>query len=325
MPTRQQIHIDRALTNMSVAYMQDASVFVADQVFPQVPVQKQSDLYFVYRKEDFFTDEAQERASGTESAGGDYNIDQAPPYYCRIYAFHKDVTEQERVNADTPIRPDEDATEFVSHKLLLKREVLWAQQYFQPSIWATEYEGVAANPTAGQTVKWNLPASNPIQTIRNARTRVMEETGYLPNVLVLSPYAYNALCDHEDILDRIKYTQKGMVTKELMASLFEVDKIVVPYAIQNTAAKNAKGEMSFIMGKHAMLCYAAPSPGIKKPSAGYIFTWRGLMGAGAFGNRVVRIPMPWLGMDTERIEAEMAFDMKVVSKDLGVFFKDIVD
>jgi len=34
--------------------------------------------------------------------------------------------------------------------------------------------------------------------------------------------------------------------------------------------------------------------------------------------------MPWLGMDTERIEGEMAFDNRVVAKDLGVFFKDIV-
>jgi hypothetical protein len=42
------------------------------------------------------------------------------------------------------------------------------------------------------------------------------------------------------------------------------------------------------------------------------------------GNRIVRIPMPWLGMDTERIEGEMAMDMKVIGADLGTFFKDIV-
>ena len=42
------------------------------------------------------------------------------------------------------------------------------------------------------------------------------------------------------------------------------------------------------------------------------------------GNRVSRIPMPWLGEGTERIEGEMAFDMKVIASDLGCFFKDIV-
>ncbi|MNF03865.1 hypothetical protein D3C80_2032670 [compost metagenome] len=48
------------------------------------------------------------------------------------------------------------------------------------------------------------------------------------------------------------------------------------------------------------------------------------MGASAFGNRTVRIPMDNLGLGTERIEAEFAFDAKVIAQDLGVFFKDIV-
>jgi len=324
MPTRQQIHIDRALTNISVAFMQGEEVFIAASVFPLVPVQKQSDTYFIYKKEDFFRDEATERANGTESAGGDYEIEQAPPYFCKIYAFHKDVTEQERVNSDDPLKPDEDSTEFVSHKLLLRREVKWAGDYFQPLVWGTEFQGVAVTPTAGQTLQWSVSTSDPIKTIRNAKTTMIENTGYAPNKLVLSPYAYNALCDHPLILDRIKYTQKGIVTKELMAALFEVNEILVPFAIQNTTAKGKDGAMSFIMGKHALLCYAAPNPGLKQPSAGYHFVWKGLQGAGAYGNRVVRIPMPWLGMDTERIEGEMAFDNRVVAKDLGVFFKDIV-
>lgn len=324
MPTRQQVHIDRALTNVSVAYMQDASVFIADKVFPLVPVQKQSDTYFIYKKEDFFRDDAAERARGTESAGGTYEIEQAPPYFCKVYSFHKDVDEQERVNSDDPLKPDQDSTEFVSQKLLLKRETLWAKNYFQPGVWGTELTGVADAPGANQTLQWNEVTSDPITFIREQKTHMVETTGYTANILVLSPYAYNALCNHEMILDRIKYTQKGVVTKDLLCTLFEVDQILIPYAIQNTAAKGKDATMSFIMGKHALLVYAPKNPGLKQPSGGYIFAWKGLQGAGAYGNRVVRIPMPWLGMDTERIEGEMAFDMKVVAKDLGVFLKDIV-
>jgi len=324
MPASTQIHIDRALTNLSVAFMQDESVFIADKVFPIVPVQKQSDTYFIYNKDDFFRDEAAVRADGTESAGGDYDVEQAPPYFCRIYAFHKDVTEQERVNSDDPLKPDQDSTEFVSHKLLLKRESKWATDYFQTSIWGRELLGAATPADATQTKLWSDSTSDPIKLIRNEATTMIENTGYKPNKLILSPYAYNALCDHPLILDRIKYTQKGTVTKELLASMFEVDEILIPYAIKNTKAKGIDGETEFIMGKHALLCYAAKNPGIKQPSAGYTFAWNGLQGAGAYGNRIVRIPMPWLGMETERIEGEMAFDSKVVAKDMGTFFKDIV-
>ena len=78
------------------------------------------------------------------------------------------------------------------------------------------------------------------------------------------------------------------------------------------------------MGKHALLCYRNPRPSLRKPSAGYIFAWTGLEGSGAYGNRIVRLPMDMLGLGTERIEGEMAFDTKVICKDMGIFFKDIV-
>ena len=325
MPTRQQIHIDRALTNISVAYIQDAKNFIADKVFPIIPVQKQSDTYFTYSKADFFRDEAAVRAKGTESAGGDYDIEAAEPYFCRKYAFHTDVTEDDRVNADDPLDPNKDASIFVTQKLLIKREVEWATKFFQPGVWSTEITGVASNPTGNQTLKFSDPMSDPIKVITDAGVKMAEETGFKPNTLVLSPYAFNALKNHEDILDRVKYTQKGIVTTDLLATLFEVEKVLVPWGVVNTAKKGKDSENEFIMGKHALLCYAAPRPSLRAPSAGYIFAWKGLKGAGAYGNRIVRIPMPWLGMDTERVEGEMAFDAKKISGDLGVFFKDIVD
>lgn len=324
MPTRQMLHVDKPLTNISVAYMQDASVFISDKVFPVIPVMKQSDTYFQYGREDFFRDDAQERAKGTESAGGDYDITVANPYFCRIYAYHQDVNEQDRVNADDPLKPNEDATEIVTQKLLLRRENIWASTYFQTGVWGTEIQAVASAPSASQTLQWDNPASDPIKFIRTQRTKMIERTGYAANTLVLSPYVYDVLVEHDDVIDRIKYTQKGIATMQLLAQLFEVDNVFVPYAIQNTQAKGKTGVYNFIMGKHALLMYVEKNPGLKKPSAGYTFAWTGLMGAGAMGNRIVRIPMPWLGMDTERVEGELAMDMKVIGADLGTFLKDIV-
>lgn len=324
MPKMQDAHIDRALTNISVAYLQDASAFIADKVFPIVPVKRQSDVFYVYNKGDFMRDEAQVRGAATESAGGDYGVEASDPYYCRKHAFHKDVTPEERLNYDEPLDADTDATDFVSQKMLIRREMAWASKFFAPGVWGTEIAGVAEGPTNGQTIKWDQPTSNPIKDVTEAGVKMAGETGYKPNVLVLSPYAFNALKNHEDILDRIKYTQKGIVTADLLATLFEVDKVVVAWAVVNSAKKGAADAVDFIMGKHAMLCYAAPRPALRKPSAGYIFAWTGLEGSGAYGNRIVRLPMDMLGLGTERIEGEISFDVKKICGDLGVFFKDIV-
>lgn len=323
MPTKSQVHIDKALTNISVAYMQESTNFIADRVFPRIPVKKQSDVYFKYNKGDFFRDEAKVRGRASESAGGDYNIETADPYYCRVHAFHSDVTEQDRANFDDPLDADRDATDFVTQKMLIRREVEWASKYFAPGVWTTEFTGGATQD--GTTVlKWTNPLSDPISTITNAAVKMAENTGYKPNKLVLSPYAYNALINHELILDRIKYTQKGIVTTDLLATLFQVDEVLVAWAIVNDAAQEEDESMRFIMGKHALLCYANPRPGIKRPSAGYIFTWTGALGASAYGSRIYKLPMDMLGLGTERVEGEVAFDAKIVAQDLGIFFKDIV-
>lgn len=324
MPTMQNAHIDRAMTNISVAYLQDANAFIADKVFPIVPVKRQSDVYYQYSKEDFMRDEAQVRGAATESAGGDYGVEAQEPYYCRKHAFHKDVTPEERANYDEPLDADKDATDFVSQKMLIRREMQWASAFFKTGIWGTNIKG-AETAGEGTAVKWNLATSNPIKDITDAGVAMAGATSYKPNTLVLSPYAFNALKNHEDILDRIKYTQKGIVTTDLLATLFEVDKVLVAWSVVNSAAKGAQGNIGFIMGKHALLCYSNPSPALRKPSAGYIFAWTGLEGSGAYGNRIVRLPMDMLGLGTERIEGEIAFDAKQICKDLGVFFEDIVD
>ncbi len=322
MPKTQDAHIDRALTNMSVAYMQDASNYVADKVFPIVPVKRQADLYYIYNTGDFLRDEAKVRGAISESAGSDYDLS-TDTYYCKKHAFHKDVSPDERINYDEPLDADKDAQIFVSQKMLIRREMEWASRFFKAGVWTHEVAGAAAADT-GKVVYWDKEASTPIQDITNEAVKMAARTGYRPNTLVLSPYVFNALKNHYDVLDRVKYTETGIVTTSLLASLFELDNVYVAWAVVNNAVKGATDDIGFIMGKNALLCYSNPNPSLRTPSAGYIFAWTGLEGAGAYGNRIVRIPMDMLGLGVERIEGEIAFDAKKIGDDLGVFFKDIV-
>lgn len=325
MPDRAKTHIDRALTDVSVAYIQDQNAFVADKIFPIIPVTRQSDLYFIYDKETFFLDDAVERTNGAESTGGDYNVEQSEPYFCRVYAYHKNVTDRDRLNMENPLDADRDATEFVTQKLLVKRERDFVEKYLKAGVWGLDVTGVDSTPVGNtQCIKWNKPLSNIIQDIRKYKRTMLENTGYEPNMLCLSRGAYDALCDHEEILDRIKYTQKGQVTKDLIASLLEIENVVVSNAVYKTE-KGLSGEMKFVSKNNALLCYVADRPSLKRPSAGYIFAWTGLEGSGAYANRMVRIPTPLLGIGAERIEGEMAYDQRVVAKDMGIFFSDIVD
>jgi hypothetical protein len=326
MPKQSQVHVDSMLTNISVAYIQDTDAFIADKVFPNVPVEKKSDRYFVYDKDDFMRDEAKERAAGTESATGDYNIDNTPSYFARRYAFNKKVTDEDITNSDSPLKPFEDATNFVTHKMLLARERIFATKFFVPSVWGTNVGGVASSPTAGTSfIKWSdYSSSTPGKDIRYLKKLILSTTSFKPNTLTISYDVYSTLLDHPAIKDNIKYVMvanPGQVTS-VLAQYFDIPKLVVAESVVNTAAKGATANTGFQLSNRALLTYAPASPGLQTPSAGYIFPWKGLLGSGAYGNAISR----WWNQDLKsyKVEGEMCFDAKIVCADLGAYLSDVI-
>ncbi len=331
-PSRSDVHVNGPLTNISIAFLQNASNFVADRVFPNIPVSKQSDLYFTYDRGEFNRDEMKPRAPGTESAGGTYKIGQ-DNYFARTRAYHRDIPDQLRANADSPISLDREATEFLSHKALINRELNWVNEYFVTGVWTNEEVGIAAVPVVGTSfIYWSLDTGTPIEDVRRARRTVLESTGFMPNVMVIGREAYDVLLDHPDIIGRIDAGQTpngpAIAMRSTLAALFELDEVMVMDSIYNTGAETQAAASlestthQFIGPDNALVCYRASSPGIMTPSAGYSFSWTGLMGSGAMGGRIKRFRQEHL--ESDRVEIQMSYDHKLVAKDLGFLFRDIV-
>lgn len=326
-PLPGDVHVNAPLTNISIAYMQSADSFVADKVFPNIPVAKQSDRYYTYDRGEFNRDEMQERAPGTESAGGSYTLDNTPTYFARVYSFHKDIDDQMRANADDMLNPDREATMYVTSKALIRREKLFVQRFMKPGLWLYDAKGTAdgTSATGISTRRWDDAASNPVTTMKTAKRTVAENTGYEPNTLVLSRSAYDALIEHPDIIDRVnrgQTTGAAQVTRQNLAALFEVERVLVMNAIENVAKEGQAAQHRFIGSNNALLCYATKAPGLMTPTAGYTFSWTGLMGSGAMGGRIRSFRMEHLGSD--RVEIDMSFDQKIIGADLGFYFDDIV-
>lgn len=321
-PTSSQVHVDAILTNISVAYLQRAENFIADKVFPVVPVDKQSDKYFVYSKNDWLRDEAKVRTDGTESVGSGYNIT-TDTYYADVYAIHKDIGDQTRANADAPINVDREAAEFVTHRLLTRREIQFVNDFMTTSKWGTDVTGVAASPTTGQTVQWSdYTNSDPIEDIEEGKAKILSTTGFEANTLVLGYDVFRQLKNHPDLVDRIKYTSSQTITEDMLARMFDIERVLVSKSVKATNAEGATAAYSFTTGKTALLAHVAPSPGILTPSAGYTFSWTGVsQGMGlTIGTSSFRLE----SLRATRVEAELAFDNKVVAADLGYFWNTIV-
>lgn len=322
-PTSSDVHVSAPLTNMSVAFFQDEKNFIADKVFPMIPSTFQGDLYYKWSLDDMNREDVRERAPGTESAGGGFTLS-TDSFFCKVYALHKDIAEEHRKNADNVLDLDASAVRYITQQLAIKRDRLWAASYFKTGVWTgADLDGVAGVPGANQFKRWDVAGSTPIDDVDLYRETVAEKTGYLPNTLVIHPAVFRALKNHADILDRIKYTSSDTITPDMLARLFEVERVLIGRSFYNTSKEgNATQTKSFVLGKHALLCYAAPSPGREEPSAGYTFGWTGMEGSGKFGMRMKTIPAPLI--NSERIEGDMAVDFKLVASDLGVFFESAV-
>jgi Phage major capsid protein E len=329
-PTQSDLHVNAPLTNVSVAYVQSADSYIADKVFAKVPVTKQSDLYWKYSKSDWRRTVVKRRAPGTESAGSGWTED-SDTYFAHVYAVHKDIDDQTRSNADSNWNLDRDATEFITNQMLLQRDIDWVNSFFKTGVWATERTGSDSSPGPRQFLRWDQAGSDPLSDVARWIIEFRRLTGFAPNVGVMGAYVMAALKQHPDIIDRIKYTQRGVVTEDLIATLFDIDELFVSYAtvasgpqFMDARQNDAAATYDFITGAESfMLAYVPTAPALLTPSAGYTFCWKGYLGGNGEGVRIKRFRMEHINSD--RVEAEMTYDMKVVCPDMGLFINNAVD
>ena len=321
-PTLTDSHIDAILTNISVAYMQKQENFIADKVFPVIPVDKKSNKYFVYTKNDWFRDEAQRRADATESAGSGYSLTTAT-YNTDVFAFHKDIGDQTLANSDAPLNPLREASEFVTQRLLLRKELQFVTDFFTTGVWGTDVNGVSGTPSTGETRQWSdYTNSDPINDIEAAKSSILSTTGQDANTLVLGYETFRQLKNHPDLVDRIKYTSSQTITTDMLAAMFDIPRVMVAKAVKATNKEGATGAYGFAYGKGAMLCHVAQNPGVLTPSAGYTFSWTGV--SGGLGANIGTSSFRMESIKATRVEAEMAFDNKIIGSDLGYFWNTIV-
>ena len=303
-PTEKDVHQDSVLSGVSIRYTNDE--MIADQVMPVVPVKKESDMYYIYTRA--WKLPQSKRAAGAEANEVEWNVS-TDTYQCEEYALKDLIPDRVRNNADNPLNLDVDTTENLNELIQLGREKRVADVVFASGTYGTQTSALAgAN-------RWDdYAGSDPIGDVRDAKAVVHAATGKMPNTMVIGFQAYLKLLDHPDILERIKYTQKGLITADLLASLFEVDKLLVGKALYDSTKEGVAESLGYVWGKSVALLFAQPSPGLKKVSFGYQFQSRG------FRTKKWRVE----GRDGDFIETGEIRDEKVVAAATGYLYTTVV-
>lgn len=266
MPRPSQVHVSKALENISIAYKPQG--LIAENVSQVVPVMHESDTYFVYSKDNL-------RVPSTIWADGDvpnrstWNLSTST-YTLTRNALRDLVTDRTRDNADKAVKPDVDTTEGLTGQIQLRMEIDLFSLINTAGNWAN-------TTSLSSTQRWsaNTTLSNPITFVDSATTSIRRRSGMKANTVVLSDSTFKAAKEHTSITDRTKYTSSQSVTPDLLATLFNVSKVVVSQAVRNTGEENVADTLTDVATDTAFVCYVEPNPGLKKPSAFYTFMKEG--------------------------------------------------
>ena len=133
-PTLSSVHIDQTLSNVSTAYFQEPSDYVAGLVFPNVPVSSKTDKYWVFDKNDSLRERALERGPGTESAGGGFRLS-TDSYTVKVYAWHVDLDDQTLANADAGLDLEQAAARMCTDAIRRMMEADFMASAFATGLW----------------------------------------------------------------------------------------------------------------------------------------------------------------------------------------------
>lgn len=268
-------HVDRALSNLAVAAFDRGSEgLVANDLLPLVPVEYQSDKYFIIEKDAFRrAPDSALRAPGTAARTVQFKVS-SDSFYCRNFALASETPLEFIRNADAAIRFRENASDLVVRQLLLDQEVRIAGL-------VTSITNIGSGVALTGTAKWSdFANSNPLADINTAHAFIRNQTGLLPNTAVIDWDTLMVLRRHPQLLDFHKFTSGGELTDERIRDFLKVGRLLIARGtIQNEIEGVSDGgagtaSTTSIWGNTVLFCRTDTVPNLQAQTFGMRFRWQ---------------------------------------------------
>ncbi len=227
MPSPTQVHVDAPLSDFASAYKNGE--YFADQVSPIRLADKRSGKYYTYSRRD--TEKRTADRLSPQGGANEVDYTQSTANYSvedrgLNFALPADV---ER-NADAPLTPEQDGTEFVMNALMLEREIRVATTVLTNTNYASGNYATMGNYWTNKTSGTPLADINTglaaLAPINNAKT-----------LFVCAREVWNALRTHPDFLSLrgSSSAPNGQISRKEFAEYLEVDDILVSDAYYDSA------------------------------------------------------------------------------------------
>jgi len=261
------VHLTSILDNLSIARPRQS--FIANALFPSVPVKKQYDTYYIFDaagEARRVVDDNREKGSTTNLIDQEYTTD---TYACTGHALAEKTPIEDIENSDTPISLLQDAMDTVVDELMVRKEVRAK---------AALDAALTSNQTDSAAFVWTGATGVPVADINAGITAIESYGGGKPNVMTMDSISWRALKNNAEIIERVvgggTNDNPAEVSKAGVAALFDLERIEVSTAIKNTAVKGQSASDSRVWGTDVYLAHVASVPGLKNPTMGMEFNWQ---------------------------------------------------
>lgn len=260
MPLRNQLHVNKLLSNVSVKYTNGEMIW--DKCFPTVPVMKDSDSYRIYDRNFRMPSTSRAPKGLAKEFSMDYSL---ASYLLQQDALKDYVGVDETENNDigsVQIDVTENLTDAIYRKLELNLAALFVKANWSLNV--------------SLTTAWtsNTATTDPVPVYDTGTTMVIQNSGKTPNFGIMSRDTFVAVKNHVSVLDRVKYTSSE-VSKAMIQALIGLpageNALLVPTAIQETSFEGATLTTSAFFSDMSFLGWKPASPSMKSPSCGYTF------------------------------------------------------
>ena len=257
--------INPGLSNLSVKFANDRNGYIFNK-FPTVNVAHETDTYYAYGREAFQIPETI-RANGAEANQSEYTLSTAT-YALDRHSLKDIVTDRERDNANKGINPDVDTMELLTDQIMNSCEFRAASTIFTT---ATSFDNTASLTS---TLYWSLltTTTDVIGDVETATSVIMKAAGKKANTLIMGEQTYRYAKNQPNIIERIKYSERGIITPEILSAVLDVQNILVGSNVYDAGVEgSATPSTTYIWNAKFAAMYLEPSAKLKSPSALYNF------------------------------------------------------
>lgn len=265
---RGTIHVSQALSNVAFGYKNAESIW--DKVLPPVPVDRETDTYYLFTGTEFLRYYGRKRANGAKAARVASFSATTTTYTCDEHAYDDILTERTRNLADAKVNPEVRMTNNLMSIIENDIEVDVAAIVFGTTAYgsSTYYETVDAES------KWDATnaSGTPLLDVDAKKTLVQKAIGIEPNTMVVGKAVHDQLKRHPDLLEIYKYTGKGLLTKDQVRDALEIKNYLVGERIIVTSKQGQSTvTKDYVWGNYAALIYVPQNPAMEEPAFGYTF------------------------------------------------------